>query len=92
MRVLNLDVSNAVKIYYSRIELSNADIESLFGCATSTAVRLKKKVQKRMVEKQRFSLSPTCVPTDLAYEVWGLDIANLEYRYKRLQMLEGNDC
>ena len=78
----------AIKLYYERIELSNADIESLFGKHSSTTVaKLKRLAQDKMIEKNVMSLNALCVNTVAAYEAWGLDIDDLEHRYEKLKQL-----
>ena len=78
----------AIRLYYERIELSNADIEMLFGKhSSSTIAKLKKMAQDKMIEKNIMSLNALCVNTAAAYEAWGLDINDLEYRYEKLKQL-----
>ena len=83
-----IDLGNAIKLYYMRIELSNADIETLFGKhSRNTVAKLKKMAQNKMVEKNIMSLNALHVNTAAAYEAWGLDINDLEHRFQKLKQL-----
>ena len=83
-----VDLEGAIKLYYRRIELSNSDIETLFGKhSSSTIAKLKKMAQNKMVEKNIMSLNALCVNTAAAYEAWGLDINDLEHRFQKLKQL-----
>lgn len=82
------DVGVAVRLYYANVELTNSDIQKLFGMSSSSTVAsMKKKVLEVMAERDVPRYNPHAVNTDIAYEVWGLDIADLEKRYKKLQKL-----
>ncbi len=82
------DVGVAVRLYYANVELTNSDIQKLFGMSSSSTVAsMKKKVLEVMAERGVPRYNPHAVNTDIAYEVWGLDIADLEKRYKKLQKL-----
>ena len=84
-----VDLKTAINIYYMHTELSNADIEKLFGKhSSSTIAKLKKMAQDKMDEKHVMSWNAICVNTEAAYEAWGLDIHDLERRYKKLKQLE----
>ena len=83
-----VDLEGAIKLYYRRIELSNSDIETLFGKhSSSTIAKLKKMAQNKMIEKNVMSLNALCVNTAAAYEAWGLDINDLEHRFQKLKQL-----
>lgn len=81
----------AIKIYYENSEIGNAEIAELFGkMSSSTAVRLKKDVQKVMADRGVESYRAHTVNTEIAYEVWGLNIADLERRRAKLKKLDIN--
>ena len=85
-QVISLEI--AIRLYYERIELCNTDIELLFGKHSgSTIAKLKKMAQDKMGEKNIMSLNVLCVNTAAAYEAWGLNISDLEYRYEKLKQL-----
>lgn len=79
------DINIAVKKYYEKIELSNADIRALFGVSSSrTVCKLKDMAKNEMVKQGKQSWNPHCVNTETAYLAWGLDIADLERRREKL--------
>ena len=82
------DLGGGITLYYSRIELSNADIKTLFGKhSSSTVAKLKDLVKNYMVEHDIKAWNPQRVNTKAAYAAWGLDINDLEERYIKLTEL-----
>lgn len=82
------DIRTAIELYYTRLELDNADIKKLFGVTSNTTVgKLKTLVREIMAEKNILFRDPRCVNTIVAYEAWGLNIKDLEERYTNLQKL-----
>lgn len=82
------DLGTAIEIYYSRSELSNKDIERLFGHLSSATVsRLKGKARQKMIEDNVPSWNARLVNTRAAYEAWGIGIDDLEQRYEKLRKL-----
>lgn len=78
----------AIELYYSRTELGNSDIEELFGKhSSSTIARLKSKARQKMIEQGTPVWNANRVNTTVAFEAWGLDVKDLEHRYKKLQEL-----
>ena len=85
--VQNLD--NAILIYYANSELTNSDICSLFGKKSSaTVARLKDLARVIMSEKGIEVLNNSRVNTKAAFEAWGLDIADMEERQKKIIQLK----
>ncbi len=81
-------IETAIRLYYERLELTNSDIRELFGNISSqTIVKLKKKVREVIAEEDIMPWNSRRVNTEAAYKVWGLDIADLERRYKKLMAL-----
>lgn len=81
-------LKTAIELYYSRTELGNADIKKLFGeHSSSTIARIKRKARQKMIEKNVQSWNANRVNTEAAFEAWGLNITDLERRYKKLQEL-----
>jgi hypothetical protein len=81
--VKNIDA--AVRLYYEKFELGSKDIREIFDAKSSvTVTNLKKIAREKMAEKDRMPYDKYCVPTDIAYEAWGLDIADLERRRAKL--------
>lgn len=81
------DLETALRLYYERLELSNKDIQLLFGVAPSTVSRLKVMVREAQERDGVQCWNATHVNTEAAYKAWGLDIQRLERNYKRLQSL-----
>lgn len=83
-----VDISTAIRLYYTRIELSNSDIRELFGSiGSSRIVQLKNLAKKRMIERNRPYYNAMYVNTEDAFEAWGLDIGELERRYAKLRKM-----
>ena len=78
------DIPNAIRIYYEKHELTSADIKELFGCCAATAKKMKDMARKLMGERDVPNWNALAVNTDCAFEAWGLDIDDLERRYKKL--------
>ncbi len=86
-----VSLETALEVYYSRPELSNADIKQLFGekLSSATVSRLKAKVREQMVAENIPVWNSRCINTETAFKVWGLDVTNLENRLKKLRELKG---
>lgn len=80
-------IEEAVRLYYERIELSNADIAALFDTSQGTVYKLKLLARERMAEEDVPAWNARNVNTEVAYRAWGLDIAKLERNLKKLQAL-----
>lgn len=80
-------LETAIRIYYEKIELKNADIMELFGVSLSRAklVKMKEIAKEIMDEENILSYDATAVNTDAAYRAWGLNIDDLERRLKKLK-------
>ncbi|MBO5449421.1 MAG: hypothetical protein J5994_08830 [Ruminococcus sp.] len=85
------DVETAVRIYYSMVEISNKEIKELFKVGDTCAVRMKRKVRDEMAKRGVKNYYPGMVKTSIAFEVWGLDIEDLERRLKAIRRLKLND-
>ena len=82
-------IDNALKIYYSYSEIGNKEIASLFGrLSSATTAKLKKLVKEEMMNRDKFSYGFNKVNTTVAYDVWGIDVSDLEQRRKKLKALE----
>lgn len=83
------DIETAIKLYYERIELSSSDIVKLFGkIGASTVVKLKRKAREVMTEENTPIWNAQNVNTEAAFKAWGLDIADLEHRYKKISAMK----
>ena len=85
-RITSLDT--AIRLYYENDELDNRDIIELFEpMAESTIAKMKNAVLEEMAKRGTVRHRRHTVNTEVAYEVWGLDIASLERRWAKLQKL-----
>ncbi len=81
-------LETAIRIYYERTQLTNADIKQLFGAkANTTIVKLKEAAREVMRQENAPMWNATSVDTESAYKAWGLNIADLERRYRKLAAL-----
>lgn len=81
-----VDLSTAIRIYYSRIEVSNADIRELFGPISSVTITKLKKVAADLMNQEDVPMwNSRCVNTETAFKAWGIDIQSLERRRDKLK-------
>ena len=79
-----INVKEAVKIYYSKIEIGTSDIKRIFSVSSDTSAgRLKKQVREQMALENKKPMFSGNVLTKTAFEVWGLDIKELERMYNK---------
>jgi hypothetical protein len=82
-------IAEALRIYYTYSELGNAEIVALFGrLSSATVVRLKKLVKAEMDKRDMYAYGMYKINTTVAFAVWGIDVADLERRLKKLKTLE----
>lgn len=82
------DLETALQIYYTRNELSTADICTIFGCSSTTARRLKNRGREQMEREDTPMWNPNCVNTEAAFRSWGLDAEKLKRNLERLRKLK----
>ncbi len=83
------DIETAIRLYYERIELTNADIRELFGSlGSNTIAKLKKKARELMERENTPIWNAQSVNTEVAFKAWGLNITDLERRYKKLSSMK----
>lgn len=81
-------IETAIRLYWGKIELSTKDIKELFHpVGNKKVVLLKETAKEKMAENQTPSWNASRVNTKDAYAAWGLDIEDLERRYRRLKKL-----
>jgi len=81
-------IEGALKIYYGNSELGNKEITALFGRRSSATVsRLKRVVKAEMNRKDILSYGANKVNTAVAFDVWGIDVKDLEKRMKKMKEL-----
>ena len=90
MNIPNItSIESALNIYYSHSEIGNKEIQSLFGrLSSATIARLKKAVKVEMDNRDIYSYGMYKVNTNVAFDVWGIDVADLEHRRNKLKALE----
>jgi len=81
-------IDTALKTFYSHSEIGNKEILALFGrLSSATVARLKTAVKDEMNKQGVYSYGLYKVNTAVAFYVWGIDIADLEKRRKKLKEL-----
>lgn len=79
------DIDTVLKIHYTYPEIGNKEIEAIFGKRSSaTLARLKRDVQKAMIEEGVCAMELYKINTKIAYKAWGIDVADLEQRRNKL--------
>lgn len=77
-------VETAIRVFYAYPQLGNKQIRELFGHISDVrCVGLKRIAFDLMKERGIMRYNDVVVNTDVAYEAWGLDIAELEKRLKK---------
>lgn len=85
-RIASVEV--AVELYYSTYALYTADLRRLFpGASATTLSRLKRAAREYTLSHGLMLIDNLSVPTDDAYKAWGLDIEQLEAKFKKLKRL-----
>lgn len=83
------DAKTALLIYYSYPEIGNAQIKELFGSISpNTIVRLKELAREQMTIDGKLAWRANYVNTQSAFKAWGLNVAELEESFKKLQKLK----
>lgn len=86
MREVN--IKKAVELYYSRLALSNKDIKDIFSVKSdSTVAQIKKEVMTFFADGDVNPVFGSRLKTHETYIAMGLDIKDLENRYRKLKKL-----
>ena len=81
-------IEDALRVYYTNAELGNKEITALFGQrSTATVSRLKRMAKDEMTRRNVLSYGANKVNTPIAFEVWGIDVKDLERRKFKLDEL-----
>ena len=81
-------IDNALRIYYENSEIGNKEIRFLFGNrSTATILKLKKLVKIEMIKRNIPTFSANKINTVVAYDVWGINVIDLEKRRKKIKEL-----
>lgn len=89
MTRLNIkNVDAALRAYYGSGYIGNKEISEIFGTScNSTLANLKRSVKKVEIERGIPTVVPAHVNTKVAFEVWQIDVSELERGRKKLQAL-----
>lgn len=88
MAIRLADPQTVLTVYYECREISNAEMQKLFGAVgQSTITRLKKRALELMRERGVSRLGRHSVNTEVAFEAWGIDIADMERRFAKQKKL-----
>lgn len=83
-----VDIDTALYIYYRYPKIGNKEIKELFGGLGSAALtKYKKAVQEEQIKQDVKTSQLHTINTEVAYEVWGIDVAELEKRRDKLKKL-----
>lgn len=81
-------IDTALRIYYTYPEIGNKEIRELFGnIGNSTMSKYKQPVLDMQAERGVYTSQRSTVNTEIAYEVWGIDVEDLEHRRSKLKKL-----
>lgn len=81
------NIEQAITLYYTKLEIGTTDICDIFNCSRGTGLKLKNAVRAEMAKQGKSPFVPHHVSTRIAFEVWGLDVAELETRLKKIRQL-----
>ena len=81
-------IDNALKIYYENGEIGNKEIKVLLNVRSSATIsKLKKNVKSEMIKRDVPTFNAYKINTVIAYDVWGIDVVDLENRRKKIKEL-----
>jgi len=81
-------IENALKIFYENGEIGNKEIKCLFGNRSSATIsKLKRLVRAEMLKRGVPAFNANKINTIIAYELWGIDVVELERRMKKIKEL-----
>jgi len=81
-------IENALKVFYENGEIGNKEIKCLFGHRSTTTIsRLKRLVKVEMIKREVPTFNANKINTAIAYELWGIDVIELENRMKKIKEL-----
>lgn len=82
------NIETALRIYYTYPEIGNKEIRELFGTiGNSTIAAYKKAVIEEQIDRNVRTSRLNTVNTEVAFEVWGIDVTDLERRRAKLKAL-----
>lgn len=82
------DIDAALKAYYGTGYIGNKEIGEMFGTSSSSTInKLKKPVREAEREQNLPVYVPYHVNARIAFEVWGIDVKELERNRKKMHDL-----
>lgn len=89
----NVNIDEAVTLYYARTEIETKDIQTIFGCSASKANHLKKMAREAQDADNIPYYNARAVNVESAYRTWGLDVKRMEraQRHPKLRMGEATE-
>lgn len=87
------NLETVLTVYYSNLTLGNKELDLIFKpqkgekMANETKTRLKSAVNKHLLKENKTIYCASEVPTKIAFEVWGIDINDIEKSFKKLKEL-----
>ena len=82
------NVEAAIRIYYGKAYISCSEIEEIFGkMGSARMARLRKDVREEEINRKIPIVVPRHICTEVAFDVWGIDIDKLVKNYQKLQKL-----
>lgn len=87
MRGIRIDYVKCLRFYYELHELGNKEVMEMFNIGPSKAGQMKRDAQVEQRKRNVMFFNPVCVNTEVAFDVWGIDIADVEKRVAKLKKL-----
>ena len=82
-------IDNALRVYYNHAEIGNKEMTVLFGKRSATTIsNLKKMVKSEMNKRAICSYGANMINTAISYEVWGIDVDDMERRRAKIKKLD----
>lgn len=84
------NIEAAYRLFYEKYSFSNSDIKQIFGItSSSTVAKIKREVIDFFAGTDINPIHSLSGRLDVvrAFEAWGIDIKDLEVRYKKLQKI-----
>lgn len=87
------DIDYALRVYYGNGYINNKDIKTIFDVKSDASVsKLKKMVRAEEIKRGQPVVIPKHISVKIAFEVWGIDIKELESNRRKLIALNLSDA
>lgn len=81
--VPQVDVSMAIEMYDTKLNLSAKDIRLIFNCGSTKANELRKMAAEEMKNRNILQNNSHLIDTKIAYYAWNLDLARMREMERR---------